>query len=140
MRLSVVAVALALAIVAAAVVAPVILLASNHEREITGRQLQQALARHGVSGGLLANGATVRLIAGPQVVALFDDTRDRVGNGSLESGLSGTVLDSTRAANGYELGRTSGWLRLQKQNIVVEVTTSTPKLENEAIAAVRSLK
>ena len=124
---------------AAAAVARV-LSASNHERELTGQQVATAFARQHVPVDLIANPTKARLIAGPHVVALLDDTRDLIGNGSLESGLSGTVLDSSRTASAYQRSPASGWLRLQKRNLVVEVTTTAPKLETEAIAAVRSLK
>ena len=80
------------------------------------------------------------MMGGPAVVALVDDTRDLVGNGSLESGLTGTVLNSTQAARVFEIDQAPGWLRLRKRNIVLEVTSTAPKLKANAIAAINSLR
>lgn len=139
-RRSVIAVALALTAGALVAAAPIVLGGSTHPRLFTARQLQAALAHHQIQTEITANKTIARLVSGPDVVALVDDTRDLVGNGSLESGLSGTVLDSIRAARAFDLGHAPGWLRLQRENVVVEVTSSAPKLKADAIAAIRSLK
>ena len=140
MRRIVVAVVLALAVGGLVAAVPMVFGDSADQSLITPQQLQAALARYDVPTQITANKTVARLISGPNVIALVDDTRDLVGNGSLEAGLTGTVLDSTEAARRFEIGKAWGWLRLEKRNVVLEVTSSAPKLKADAAAAIRSLR